>query len=834
MSSNASTETPASLRAEEVTMTSPDRLTNLGTSTFLTPPSVEHPSAASELGSSHAPLPPRVQNLANVVVPLASAEARVSNAHSYARRPLEIVESIRGLHELHQKGGLTREEFAQAKQQILDSAASSASTYKSKSKRSRGRRHRRRGRRSRNSSRSASTSTCTRPSRDARSRATTGVDPRSASHRPSRSSSSSKSSSSSSSSSSNRFIIVPRSNVWRTLNDPIEEGLLGHHLTEGHHLRVAYNDAPRLVRSPLLSRGGAVVGFGSRERGGQEECCAGAHGRHGYQEVPSEDPLTSNLASGAAVPTPTLATAADTKDGPFASPSGSAIGAATAATGSSVARYATSATVPDGRGKAKYGAFLHRDDGARAGGPAPHIHAVLNKEDVVCIQYFNSRGGSGNHFRDVELHTSQLRDPIFVHKGQSQVIPAKPRTSVTKPGHDEPVMMAMPTRDSQVFQLAEMTLEERRAWEEMTTTHSSSSKSRRAKSSYFEQSFNWYWVDVTGRDASRQQYNATLRYLTNRFKLCESFLVDRDHTLVLPQVCESPIYAGQYLLNLRVATEKIAISDDSVMELTNRWIIVVDLKQHIVITLHRVDTHSMANLRSQWKRVIENSNVSFQEFLLKIIDDAIYTYHLSLDVHTALLEKCEAKLFVEKPAVTTPEVSGHYIDKRILHHFAGSSRSPFLRRLLDEQDRSPMNKGEMNSFLHHLHRRTSVQHRMINVTQAVLAKAFTKLRLCSREMAGQMCASCIEISDRALEVRDDAKTLLNLHISLQSFRTTELMAVLTRVTMLFTPVTFLAGVYGMNFQKNFPELTWDYGYAFFWTLCIILVIAMHVLFVREH
>ncbi|TPP53196.1 CorA-like Mg2+ transporter family protein [Leishmania donovani] len=760
MSSNASTETPASLRAEEVTMTSPDRLTNLGTSTFLTPPSVEHPSAASELGSSHAPLPPRVQNLANVVVPLASAEARVSNAHSYARRPLEIVESIRGLHELHQKGGLTREEFAQAKQQILDSAASSASTYKSKSKRSRGRRHRRRGRRSRNSSRSASTSTCTRPSRDARSRATTGVDPRSASHRPSR--------------------------------------------------------------------------FGSRERGGQEECCAGAHGRHGYQEIPSEDPLTSNLASSAAVPTPTLATAADTKDGPFASPSGSAIGAATAATGSSVARYATSATVPDGRGKAKYGAFLHRDDGARAGGPAPHIHAVLNKEDVVCIQYFNSRGGSGNHFRDVELHTSQLRDPIFVHKGQSQVIPAKPRTSVTKPGHDEPVMMAMPTRDSQVFQLAEMTLEERRAWEEMTTTHSSSSKSRRAKSSYFEQSFNWYWVDVTGRDASRQQYNATLRYLTNRFKLCESFLVDRDHTLVLPQVCESPIYAGQYLLNLRVATEKIAISDDSVMELTNRWIIVVDLKQHIVITLHRVDTHSMANLRSQWKRVIENSNVSFQEFLLKIIDDAIYTYHLSLDVHTALLEKCEAKLFVEKPAVTTPEVSGHYIDKRILHHFAGSSRSPFLRRLLDEQDRSPMNKGEMNSFLHHLHRRTSVQHRMINVTQAVLAKAFTKLRLCSREMAGQMCASCIEISDRALEVRDDAKTLLNLHISLQSFRTTELMAVLTRVTMLFTPVTFLAGVYGMNFQKNFPELTWDYGYAFFWTLCIILVIAMHVLFVREH
>ncbi|GET87317.1 cation transporter, putative [Leishmania tarentolae] len=817
MSSNASsTERSTLLAAEAVSMTSPNRLTSLGTSVFLTPPSVEHRSTTSDLGSSNLPLPSGVQDLANVVVPVGPTEARMSNSHSYMMRPLEIVESIKGLHELHQQGGLTKEEFAQAKQQILDSGTSSASTYKSKSKRSRGRHHRRRGRRSRNSSQST---------HDARSNTSIGADTKPVSHRSRRSSSSSSSSSSksssSSSSSSDRFIIVPRSNVWRPLNDRIEDGLLAQHSAEGHRAHGKCSDAPRLTHSPLLSSACAVVGVGDGEKGTQEAYCTSTRQRNGYQAIPSQDPLTSNRAGTTAASTSALATAPSTKDNFLASPSGS------------VARYAISTTVPDGPGKAKYGAFLHRDDGARAGVPAPHLHAVLNKEDVVCIQYFNSRGGSGNRFRDVELHTSQLRDPIFVHKGQTQVMPTKSRASTTKPGLDDTVM-AMPTQGSQVFQLGEMTLKERRTWEERTTTHPSSSTSRRAKSSYFEQSFNWYWVDVTGRDASQQQYNATLRYLTDRFKLCESFLVDREHTLVLPQVCESPIYAGQYLLNLRVATDKIAISDDSVMELTNRWIIVVDLKQHIVITLHRVDTPSMANLRLQWKRVIENSNVSFQEFLLKIIDDAIYTYHLSLDVHTALLEKCEAKLFVGTPSVTTPEACGHYIDTRILHHFAGSSRSPFLRRLLDEQDRSPMNKGEMNSFLHHLHRRTSVQHRVINVTQAVLAKAFTKLRLCSREMAGQMCSSCIEVSDRAMEVRDDAKRLLNLHISLQSFRTTELMAVLTRVTMLFTPVTFLAGVYGMNFQKNFPELTWNYGYAFFWGMCVTLVIAMHLLFVREH
>nr|CAJ2469959.1 unnamed protein product [Leishmania braziliensis] len=824
MSSNASdTVAPASLPAEGVTMTPSDQPVHPGTPNLHTPHSAQRPSTSSELGSNRVPPLPCAQDSATVAMPISSTEVRLSSSHSYTLRPLEIVESIKVLHELHQNGGLTKEEFAQAKQQILDSGSSSASTFKSKPKRSRewrprGRRHRRRGR----NSRSLSTSTGTHPSQDSRTCISSGAGTKSTSHRPSRSSSSS-------SSSSDRFIVVPRSTVWRTLNDAIEEGLLIHHSTEGHAVRSECNSASPLVYSSLLSSsGGTDVGRGGSEKEKQGESCAGAHRRNGYQEIPSEDPLPSNVGSGAAVPTPALAAASGTKDGVFVSLGSGSVGSATAATGSSVARHIAS----DGRDKAKYGAFLSRDDGARVVGPTPDMRTALHREDVVRIHYFNSRGGSGNHFSNVELQTSQLRDPIFVHKGQSQVIPAKLRASVSRPGHDEPTMVAMPAQDSQIFQLAEMTLEERRAWE-MTTTRSSST-SRRARSSYFEQSFNWYWVDVTGRDPSRQRYNATLRYLTDRFKLCESFLVEREHTLVLPQVCESPIYPGQYLLNLRVATDKISISDDSVMELTNRWIIVVDLKQHVVITLHRVDTHGMANLRAQWKRVIENNNVSFQEFLLKIIDDAIYTYQLSLDVHTALLEKCEAKLFVEKQSVSTPAVSDHYIDKRILRHFAGSSRSPFLHRLLDEKDHSPMTKGEMNSFLHHLHRRTSVQHRMLNVTQIVLAKAFTKLRLCSREMAEQMCSSCIEISDRAMEVRDDAKTLLNLHISLQSFRTTELMAVLTRVTMLFTPVTFLAGVYGMNFQKRFPELTWEYGYPFFWLMCIILVIIMHTFFVREH
>jgi len=96
-----------------------------------------------------------------------------------------------------------------------------------------------------------------------------------------------------------------------------------------------------------------------------------------------------------------------------------------------------------------------------------------------------------------------------------------------------------------------------------------------------------------------------------------------------------------------------------------------------------------------------------------------------------------------------------------------------------------------------------------------------------------MCANCNELSGLALEVREDAKTLLDLHISLQSFRTNELMAVLTRVSLMFTPCTFLAGVYGMNFRW-FPELEWWWAYPTFWVACLLTVLIMRQTFLRRN
>jgi magnesium transporter len=62
-----------------------------------------------------------------------------------------------------------------------------------------------------------------------------------------------------------------------------------------------------------------------------------------------------------------------------------------------------------------------------------------------------------------------------------------------------------------------------------------------------------------------------------------------------------------------------------------------------------------------------------------------------------------------------------------------------------------------------------------------------------------------------------------------SNRLNQIMKVLTIISTIFIPLTFLAGVYGMNFHY-FPELDQKWAYPAFWGVCIILAGIMFVFF----
>lgn len=65
---------------------------------------------------------------------------------------------------------------------------------------------------------------------------------------------------------------------------------------------------------------------------------------------------------------------------------------------------------------------------------------------------------------------------------------------------------------------------------------------------------------------------------------------------------------------------------------------------------------------------------------------------------------------------------------------------------------------------------------------------------------------------------------LNLYMGMVSHRTNRVINRLTIFSMLFLPLSFLCGLYGMNFEVM-PELGWEYSYAVFWVICIVFIIA---------
>jgi len=93
-----------------------------------------------------------------------------------------------------------------------------------------------------------------------------------------------------------------------------------------------------------------------------------------------------------------------------------------------------------------------------------------------------------------------------------------------------------------------------------------------------------------------------------------------------------------------------------------------------------------------------------------------------------------------------------------------------------------------------------------------------------------------QVIDMIENFRDLTGGLMDLYLSKLSLRTNEIMRVLTVMSSIFIPLTFIAGVYGMNFDTdspyNMPELKWKFGY--FLCLGLMLTIAIgQLLFFRS-
>lgn len=90
----------------------------------------------------------------------------------------------------------------------------------------------------------------------------------------------------------------------------------------------------------------------------------------------------------------------------------------------------------------------------------------------------------------------------------------------------------------------------------------------------------------------------------------------------------------------------------------------------------------------------------------------------------------------------------------------------------------------------------------------------------------------IQVIDTVEDFRDILSSMVDIYLSSISFRMNEVMEVLTVIATIFIPLTFISGVYGMNFEYM-PELKWRWGYPTVMFGMILLAVSMFVYFKKR-
>lgn len=247
-------------------------------------------------------------------------------------------------------------------------------------------------------------------------------------------------------------------------------------------------------------------------------------------------------------------------------------------------------------------------------------------------------------------------------------------------------------------------------------------------------------------------------------------------------------FDNAYFLIVRGYDENCLGDADTVQELTRKTAIFWN--SHFFITIHRQDQLFMEGMRRFWSapgvQIPAEPSIPLLHDLIKRV---LISYEAPLEAADSRLDEYEEKVFISQSEA----------------------------RILQE--------------LYLLKRKATVFKKMIFLTKDVLKS----LNIESRQHR-PLVQDLIETADRffflADQLLENTNTLLNMHISLSSQRTNEVMRVLTLFSVFFLPLTFIVGIYGMNFDFM-PELRHPFGYPAILVVMLLIVLGVFLWFRRK-
>lgn len=155
----------------------------------------------------------------------------------------------------------------------------------------------------------------------------------------------------------------------------------------------------------------------------------------------------------------------------------------------------------------------------------------------------------------------------------------------------------------------------------------------------------------------------------------------------------------------------------------------------------------------------------------------------------------------------------------------------YAETLLELEDRVEDGEADLSQDIYSVRRQLSaLQRQTLRQRDQLLRVLQPEHELLSGSHA-LFWRDCVDHAERLHEnvtyQRESAADLLNTHLALISHRMNDVMKVLTVMSTVFVPLSFLVGLYGMNFDTsspyNLPELGWRFGYVFVWGVMLAVV-----------
>jgi magnesium transporter len=291
--------------------------------------------------------------------------------------------------------------------------------------------------------------------------------------------------------------------------------------------------------------------------------------------------------------------------------------------------------------------------------------------------------------------------------------------------------------------------------------------------SIYKQTFeNFQWLDV--KSPSEEQFSE----IAKKFNLEVFAVKDSLEPGHLPKIEK---IKGFNFVILRAYTAKESDNISTVEELSNKVAFFYNEKQ--LITIHRTPFPFLEKLSKS-----DGKHDSVYDLLIIIFKEIVLTYTAPSQWQTNQIDEVEKTIFLKSDAKISLE--DLYFQK---------AETRISKKLL------VLTQNVINQIVVPEKNQTALQDVQDNLVKLILEY------------------------EEALE---NANNLMNTYLSVTAQKSNDVMKLLTIFSAFFLPLTFIAGIYGMNFDFM-PELRWKFGYLFVIISMIALSIIIYLWFRRK-